>query len=1368
MAAFSGSKAAIVAELESSKTDKSPKGCVDAPIADLVAEINKHADFVTTSSCSGRISVFAEWRRDAKSADMPVDSLGAKGPGRWLMVEHREVAASEIARALKQCGAPLSEISWGTDSGVSATSHALTGAAAASGSSSSSSAYQAFLKAEPFILHVLCASVEAACRLHRIALATGFRESGIVLAGKRMDRVQVQVRTTSNSMACPLVLEGAPVMPESAVPALTVHANALFRANAARVDRLKRELSASGILGLATVPAKITHVPAMSVTEAVSLRREPAWRGRLRAVRAAATLLRGVSHRLAVVLARQPATLPDEVLRAGVEAVAEMASAVKGRLSRNDRKMASLVMEIARERYGVVQKSLVRFLPKDDELVTAVAGPSPRSARSCTVSQSKMALPSIVAQSLPLAAEPSPSPAASTVAVPLSTDDPRCAEAQAEARPLNRRVCALGELQVQNQSRLHLPTWQPAPELSAGSDALLPPSRTIEVARKACEVHGGSAGTLLGPDSAPLRLWCAGAAVEIPLGADSGMDSISRNCNALVVFGGFGGNPPVSDGHRQAKSAVAYAKRNDTFVAVVPPGAAIGPRCIAVNAFPDSDGLPAPRVRHTLARWRQGDCRSVILIGGRAGPGSPMGDAWLLTLSPMSAGSDAIDGRWTRLSPPSSSGASAAGSSDVNVISPRYAHCSATIASKGTSDAQVIVFGGRDADGGVLGDTLALIPDVKSGTCAVQSIACASSPAPRFAAAMCEVPGTSTVVLHGGRAADPWTDALSSSGTSPSGSPGESGSFTPLLSDVWVLRTTPLDSTSMHRAAWVQVRCSWEPGSHHLSHSARRFAHGCTWAPGGASECSGQLIIFGGVAEDAGDDGTLSLSLDAVTAEAAAWERCAIADGLGGMAGASFRPGLVGASLIASGRADSLVAGEAPPQTRVLVTAGGGGVVFAFGSWAAPPQSAQLRTLLAGTTGTVSPTPCAAAPSASVSAPAAASSSASPRSPSSASPPSGPPKPVQSGMPSSPSPEIRRVYDALVAFAEGTLGKPRDEAVSLATADCPRRIERLGTVLYIPRSCMHHPDWFTASPLPAVGALPKRVSRPAGLAAPLRGALQHPHRGAPVWAVIARAAGGVVEEVARAAQVSALGTRQSRVKLLLGDGAGATDGWTHVKDNGVTYWLDVTRVMFSRGNITEKLRVARLAAAGETVVDLFAGIGYFTLPLLVHAKVARVLAFDWNPDALACLCESATRNGVGDRLTTRLADSSSPHGAIPRSVADRILLGLIPSSDCAWPNAVKALKPAGGWIHVHGNVGASTSQAKGATAKADQAAWGEAVASRLTQIAVAQGRRLVAHLRAVVKVKNFAPRVWHCVADIEMRPFTQAKGPATSEFRGIL
>lgn len=64
------------------------------------------------------------------------------------------------------------------------------------------------------------------------------------------------------------------------------------------------------------------------------------------------------------------------------------------------------------------------------------------------------------------------------------------------------------------------------------------------------------------------------------------------------------------------------------------------------------------------------------------------------------------------------------------------------------------------------------------------------------------------------------------------------------------------------------------------------------------------------------------------------------------------------------------------------------------------------------------------------------------------------------------------------------------------------------------------------------------------------------------------------------------GLRTPRVTLLLGQ-----DGWVEHVDNGIRYTFDVTKCMFSPGNITEKLRVASLPCSGEVLVDLYAGNG---------------------------------------------------------------------------------------------------------------------------------------------------------------------------------
>ncbi|XP_005627980.1 tRNA wybutosine-synthesizing protein 2 homolog isoform X2 [Canis lupus baileyi] len=136
-------------------------------------------------------------------------------------------------------------------------------------------------------------------------------------------------------------------------------------------------------------------------------------------------------------------------------------------------------------------------------------------------------------------------------------------------------------------------------------------------------------------------------------------------------------------------------------------------------------------------------------------------------------------------------------------------------------------------------------------------------------------------------------------------------------------------------------------------------------------------------------------------------------------------------------------------------------------------------------------------------------------------------------------------------------------------ADLPRSWQRHGNLLLLSEDCFQAKQWENLEP--------------------------------ELWKTVASALG--VHRVAKRGRVSPDGTRTPAVTLLLGD-----DGWVEHVDNGIRYKFDVTRCMFSFGNITEKLRVASLPCAGEVLVDLYAGIGYFTLPFLVHAGAAFVHA----------------------------------------------------------------------------------------------------------------------------------------------------------------
>ncbi|NXW89852.1 TYW2 protein, partial [Alopecoenas beccarii] len=281
-----------------------------------------------------------------------------------------------------------------------------------------------------------------------------------------------------------------------------------------------------------------------------------------------------------------------------------------------------------------------------------------------------------------------------------------------------------------------------------------------------------------------------------------------------------------------------------------------------------------------------------------------------------------------------------------------------------------------------------------------------------------------------------------------------------------------------------------------------------------------------------------------------------------------------------------------------------------------------------------------------------------------------------------------------------------------------------------------------------------------------------------LWETVASALGA--QRLARRGRVLPDGMRSPSVTLLLGQ-----DGWVEHVDNGIRYTFDVTKCMFSPGNITEKLRVASLPCSGEVLVDLYAGIGYFTLPYLVHAGAAFAHTCEWNSHAVEALRRNLVLNGVQDRCRIHHGDSRQLE---LRDVADRVNLGLIPSSEEGWPVACRVLKKdTGGVLHVHHNVEALPTPAPpqtqvlqaehrtpegacsdgeaphpmehggketlGARIRPEWQRWAEATAARirglLAELHGQQWRTSILHIEAV---KSYAPHVHHLVLDLECRP----------------
>lgn len=252
-----------------------------------------------------------------------------------------------------------------------------------------------------------------------------------------------------------------------------------------------------------------------------------------------------------------------------------------------------------------------------------------------------------------------------------------------------------------------------------------------------------------------------------------------------------------------------------------------------------------------------------------------------------------------------------------------------------------------------------------------------------------------------------------------------------------------------------------------------------------------------------------------------------------------------------------------------------------------------------------------------------------------------------------------------------------------------------------------------------------------------------------MWSQVCSSTAPPFSRVARKAFIDSGEKRQSHVELLyINQQALVTSrsreqpGWVEVRENGIIYGWDLTRVMFSSGNVTEKARMGKIGCQGEVIVDLFCGIGYYVLPFLVHGNAAFVHACEWNPDSVAALRFNLERNHVAHKCQVYFGDNQKSAPTIG-AVADRVNLGLLPTSEKAWPLAVQVLKPTGGWLHVHDNV-----------AVEDREAWEERVVRSIEALALDIDKRWVVSCKHVEKVKSYAPKVWHLVADVycEMVP----------------
>jgi len=199
--------------------------------------------------------------------------------------------------------------------------------------------------------------------------------------------------------------------------------------------------------------------------------------------------------------------------------------------------------------------------------------------------------------------------------------------------------------------------------------------------------------------------------------------------------------------------------------------------------------------------------------------------------------------------------------------------------------------------------------------------------------------------------------------------------------------------------------------------------------------------------------------------------------------------------------------------------------------------------------------------------------------------------------------------------------------------------------------------------------------------------------------------------------------RQPQLKIV----AGKKSTKTIHKENGIIYNIDVKNIMFSKGNLIERKRIISQVKQGEIIIDMFAGIGYFSLGLGKFSKAKKIYSIEINPNAFRILKQNIKINKINN-IVPIYGDCMVE---IPKlGKADRILMGLLPTAKNYLLDAMKAAKQ-NTIIHYH-----TTGTEK------DNLFEDVKIAAEIS--------RLNVKLLNQKKVKSYAPKVYHYVLDCKI------------------
>jgi len=190
------------------------------------------------------------------------------------------------------------------------------------------------------------------------------------------------------------------------------------------------------------------------------------------------------------------------------------------------------------------------------------------------------------------------------------------------------------------------------------------------------------------------------------------------------------------------------------------------------------------------------------------------------------------------------------------------------------------------------------------------------------------------------------------------------------------------------------------------------------------------------------------------------------------------------------------------------------------------------------------------------------------------------------------------------------------------------------------------------------------------------------------------------------------------------------------KEHGCVFHVDLEKAYFSPRLSYEHARIASLVREGEAIVDMFAGVGPFSVLIARNHEDVNVYGIDMNPEAYELLKKNLIVNRVIDKVTPIFGNARHIVNESLAGVADRVIMNLPEKAVEYVDVACKALRPKGGMIHYY--------------QFANEPEPAETVKSRLAEAVKQTNRNLHKIVQARI-VRGVAPYTYQVVVDAEIK-----------------